>query len=154
MPREESHGLGLFVRGSPVGLGREAATAAFDRDLAYLAAAFTGNQLRFIEVIVEQLRRNGVMAVSRLYESPVTQGCSSSAQLVVGTELPAVRGAALRVLGARTNGPRTGLFVADATFVLESALRLGSDDALLLSANSPELASTCRTAPAWATRDG
>ena len=67
--REESHGLGLFVR-SLVGLDREAATAAFDRYLS--DTSFSANQLRFIQLIVEHLTANGVMQVARLYESPFT----------------------------------------------------------------------------------
>jgi type I restriction enzyme R subunit len=67
--REESHGLGLFVR-SLVGLDRQAATEAFD---AYLTdTSFTANQLRFVQLIVEHLTANGVMEVARLYESPFT----------------------------------------------------------------------------------
>jgi type I restriction enzyme R subunit len=67
--REESHGLGLFVR-SLVGLDREAATAAFDRYLT--DTTFSANQIRFIQLIVEHLTANGVMEVERLYESPFT----------------------------------------------------------------------------------
>lgn len=67
--REESHGLGLFIR-SLVGLDREAATAAFDHYLS--DASFTANQLRFVQLIVEHLTANGVMEVARLYESPFT----------------------------------------------------------------------------------
>ena len=67
--REEAHGLGLFVR-SLVGLDREAATAAFDRYLS--DTSFSTNQLRFVQMVVEELTANGVMEVARLYESPFT----------------------------------------------------------------------------------
>ncbi|MCF6743536.1 DUF4145 domain-containing protein [Blastococcus sp. KM273128] len=67
--REESHGLGLFIR-SLVGLDREAATTAFDRYLT--DATYSANQIRFIQLIVEHLTANGVMEVERLYESPFT----------------------------------------------------------------------------------
>jgi type I restriction enzyme R subunit len=67
--REEAHGLGLFVR-SLVGLDREAATAAFDRYLS--DTAFSTNQLRFVQMVVEGLTANGVVEVARLYESPFT----------------------------------------------------------------------------------
>ncbi|MGY1914404.1 DEAD/DEAH box helicase family protein [Blastococcus sp. SYSU DS0973] len=67
--REESHGLGLFIR-SLVGLDREAATAAFDRYLS--DGAYSSNQIRFVQLIVEHLTANGVMDVGRLYESPFT----------------------------------------------------------------------------------
>ncbi|CCH89530.1 Type III restriction enzyme, restriction (R) subunit [Modestobacter italicus] len=65
--REESHGLGLFIR-SLVGLDREAATAAFDRYLS--DGAYSANQIRFVQLIVEHLTANGAMEVERLYESP------------------------------------------------------------------------------------
>ncbi|TFV52859.1 DEAD/DEAH box helicase family protein [Blastococcus sp. TF02A_35] len=67
--REESHGLGLFIR-SLVGLDREAATAAFDRYLS--DGVYSVNQMRFVQLIVEHLTANGVMDVGRLYESPFT----------------------------------------------------------------------------------
>jgi type I restriction enzyme, R subunit len=67
--REESHGLGPFIR-SLVGLDREAASAAFDRYLS--DTSFSANQLRFVQLIVEHLTANGVMEVARLYESPFT----------------------------------------------------------------------------------
>ena len=67
--REEAHGLGLFVR-SLVGLDREAATAAFDRYLS--DTSFTTSQLRFVQMVVEELTANGVVEVARLYESPYT----------------------------------------------------------------------------------
>lgn len=67
--REQAHGLGLFVR-SLVGLDRQAATEVFDRYLG--DSTFSANQLRFIQLIVEQLTANGLMEVARLYESPFT----------------------------------------------------------------------------------
>ncbi|MGY1985394.1 DEAD/DEAH box helicase family protein [Blastococcus sp. SYSU DS0669] len=67
--REESHGLGLFIR-SLVGLDREAATTAFDRYLS--DGAYSADQIRFVQLIVEHLTANGVMDIGRLYESPFT----------------------------------------------------------------------------------
>lgn len=67
--REESHGLGLFIRGL-IGMDREAATAAFDRYLS--DTTFSADQIRFVQLIVEHLTANGFMEVSRLYESPFT----------------------------------------------------------------------------------
>ena len=67
--REESHGLGLFIR-SLVGLDREAATAAFDRYLS--DGAYSANQIRFVQLIVEHLTANRVMDVGRLYAPPFT----------------------------------------------------------------------------------
>ncbi|MGI8721441.1 MAG: type I restriction-modification enzyme R subunit C-terminal domain-containing protein [Geodermatophilaceae bacterium] len=66
---EDAHGLGLFVR-SLVGLDREAATEAFSEFLA--DTAFTVDQIRFVNLIVEHLTDNGVMEARRLYESPFT----------------------------------------------------------------------------------
>jgi type I restriction enzyme R subunit len=65
--REESHGLGLFVR-SLVGLDREAATDAFERYLS--DASFSANQLRFVQLIVEHLTANGFMEVAGSMSPP------------------------------------------------------------------------------------
>jgi type I restriction enzyme, R subunit len=65
--KEQSHGLGLFVR-SLVGLEREAAVEAFG---AYLdGTKFSVDQIRFTDLIVNELTANGVMEPARLYESP------------------------------------------------------------------------------------
>lgn len=67
--KEESHGLGLFVR-SLVGLDHQAALEAF---ATYLdGTKFTAEQIRFINLIVNELTANGVMEPARLYESPYT----------------------------------------------------------------------------------
>ncbi|MDQ3152264.1 MAG: restriction endonuclease subunit R, partial [Actinomycetota bacterium] len=67
--REESHGLGLFIR-SLVGLDRQAATEAFS---AYLVdSVYPRVQIDFVGLIVAHLTENGVMAAARLYESPFT----------------------------------------------------------------------------------
>ncbi len=64
---EQSHGLGLFIR-SLVGLDHQAALDAFAHYLD--GTRFNANQLHFINLIVDELTRNGVMDVARLYESP------------------------------------------------------------------------------------
>ncbi len=67
LAKEQSHGLGLFVR-SLVGLDREAAVEAFG---SYLdGTRFTVDQIRFINLIVAELTANGVVEPVRLYESP------------------------------------------------------------------------------------
>lgn len=66
---EDSHGLGLFVR-ALVGLDREAAIEAFGAFLD--GTKFNSVQIRFINLIVEELTANGVMEPARLYESPFT----------------------------------------------------------------------------------
>ena len=67
--RGESQGVGLFIR-SLVGLDPEAATAAFDRYLT--GKTLSANQIRFIQLVIEQLTADGVMNVARLHESPFT----------------------------------------------------------------------------------
>lgn len=67
LAREQSHGLGLFVR-SLVGLDREAAAEAFGTYLD--GTRFNADQIRFINLIVTELTSNGVVEPARLYESP------------------------------------------------------------------------------------
>ena len=67
--RAQSQGLGLFIR-SLVGLDREAAMAAFSDFIQ--GATVTPDQLEFIQLIVEELTQNGVMAPERLFQSPYT----------------------------------------------------------------------------------
>ncbi len=67
--KEESHGLGLFVR-SLVGLDREAAKQAFAEFLA--GKALGANQIEFVDLIINHLTEHGVMPASLLYESPFT----------------------------------------------------------------------------------
>lgn len=81
--REEAHGLGLFVR-SLVGLDRAAATAAFDRYLS--DSSLSASQLRFIQLIVENLTANGVMEVARLYESPFTDNAPQGPDMIFTEE--------------------------------------------------------------------
>jgi type I restriction enzyme R subunit len=67
--KEESHGLGLFVR-SLVGLDREAAKQALGAFTA--KGTLTSNQVEFVNLIVDQLTEHGVMKPELLYESPFT----------------------------------------------------------------------------------
>jgi type I restriction enzyme R subunit len=67
--KKESDGLGLFVR-SLVGLDRSAAKAALGEFLE--GKALRGNQIQFIDLIVNHLTEHGSMEPSRLYESPFT----------------------------------------------------------------------------------
>ena len=64
-----SRGLGLFVR-SLVGLDRSAAKDALAGFLA--GKSLSGNQIEFVNLIVDHLTAHGVMAPDRLYESPFT----------------------------------------------------------------------------------
>jgi type I restriction enzyme, R subunit len=67
--RAESQGLGLFVR-SLVGLDREAAKQALAGFLA--GRTLSGNQIEFVNLMVDHLTEHGVMEPRRLYESPFT----------------------------------------------------------------------------------
>jgi type I restriction enzyme R subunit len=67
--KQESHGLGLFVR-SLVGMDREAAKRAFATFLA--KQPFTANQIEFVDMIVNHLTQYGTMDADLLYESPFT----------------------------------------------------------------------------------
>ncbi len=67
--KERSHGLGLFIR-NLVGLDRGAATEAFGTFLD--GTTFGANQIRFIDLIVDELTANGTVEPARLYESPYT----------------------------------------------------------------------------------
>jgi type I restriction enzyme R subunit len=67
--RAESQGLGLFVR-SLVGLDREAAKQALAGFLA--GRTLSGNQIEFVNLVVDHLTEHGVMEARRLYESPFT----------------------------------------------------------------------------------
>lgn len=67
--REEASGLGLFVR-SLVGLDRQAATEAFSEFLT--DSTYSATEIRFIQLIVEELTANGVVPAARLYGSPFT----------------------------------------------------------------------------------
>ncbi|MDB5308094.1 MAG: Type restriction-modification system, restriction subunit [Gemmataceae bacterium] len=67
--KAESHGLGVFVR-SLIGLDREAAKQALSRFLA--GKTLGGNQIEFVNLIINYLTEHGVMDAARLYESPFT----------------------------------------------------------------------------------
>jgi type I restriction enzyme R subunit len=67
--KEKSGGLGLFIR-SLVGLDREAAKKALGSFVS--GGSVTANQIEFVNLIVDQLTQNGVMAPALLYESPFT----------------------------------------------------------------------------------
>lgn len=67
--REESNGLGLFVR-SLVGLDREAAKEALGGFLS--GKTLSANQIEFTNMIVGHLTEHGIMEAALLYESPFT----------------------------------------------------------------------------------
>ena len=71
---QKAEGLGLFVR-SLVGLDRQAATEAFARYLD--GSTFSVDQVRFVNLIVDELTANGVMEPGRLFESPYTDRSSA-----------------------------------------------------------------------------
>jgi type I restriction enzyme R subunit len=67
--KEESQGLGLFVR-SLIGLDRGAAKEAFAEFL--MGKVTTANQIEFVDLIINHLTEHGVMGAALLYESPFT----------------------------------------------------------------------------------
>lgn len=67
LERTEAKSFGWFVRGL-VGLDRVAAQAAFADFLA--DRTLTPPQIRFVEMVVDQLTARGVMEPSALYEAP------------------------------------------------------------------------------------
>lgn len=67
--KEQSHGLGIFIR-SLVGLDHEAAMQAFSEFIN--GSTVTSNQIEFIELIIQELTQTGVMEPARLFESPFT----------------------------------------------------------------------------------
>ncbi|QJP98673.1 restriction endonuclease subunit R [Herbaspirillum rubrisubalbicans Os34] len=81
--KEQSHGLGVFIR-SLVGLDREAAMHAFSEFLT--STTTTPNQIEFINLIVQELTQTGVMEPERLFQSPFTD---LSAQGPLGVFPPA-----------------------------------------------------------------
>ena len=70
---EESHGLGLFVR-SLVGLERNAAKGALAEFLD--GKSLRGNQIEFVNLVVNHLTEHGIVDAARLYESPFTDVAS------------------------------------------------------------------------------
>lgn len=67
--KQESHGLGLFVR-SLIGLDREIAKQEFGKFLT--DKTLNANQIEFINMIVDYLTEHGAIEAARLYESPFT----------------------------------------------------------------------------------
>lgn len=67
--RSDLGGLGRFVR-SLIGLDREAAKAAFSTLLA--GSSLSASQIDFIELLIDELTRSGVVEANRLYEPPFT----------------------------------------------------------------------------------
>ena len=80
--KDQSHGLGLFVR-SLIGLDREAAKQALAGFLS--DKTFSANQIEFVDLIVNHLTEHGVMDAAILYESPSP---TSPQQVPTGSSRP------------------------------------------------------------------
>ena len=65
----EAGGLGLFIR-SLIGLDRQAAKDAFSKFLD--GKQFNSAQIHFIDLLINNLAENGVVAAARFYERPFT----------------------------------------------------------------------------------
>lgn len=66
---DEAEGLGVLVR-SLVGMDKQAAAEALSEFTA--GSSFTGNQLAFVNLLIEQLTARGIVPASLLYEAPFT----------------------------------------------------------------------------------
>ncbi|MDH6255170.1 DEAD/DEAH box helicase family protein [Aurantimicrobium minutum] len=66
---QETEGLGLLIR-SVLGLDRDAASDALSEFTT--GSTLTGNQLAFVNLLIEQLSARGVVPASLLYEAPFT----------------------------------------------------------------------------------
>lgn len=75
----QSGGLGLFIR-SLVGLDRSAAVEAFARFLD--GGTYSINQVRFVNLIVDELTRTGAMETGRLFESPFTDSAPTGPDFI------------------------------------------------------------------------
>ena len=67
LPRTEAPSLAHFVK-TMVGMDRVAAQAAFSSFLS--DQSLTPQQIRFVEMVIDQLTARGVMEASALYEAP------------------------------------------------------------------------------------
>ena len=67
LARSQAPSLAHFVRGM-VGLDRSAAQSAFSEFLS--DRSLTPPQIRFVEMVIDQLTARGVMKASALYEAP------------------------------------------------------------------------------------
>ena len=81
--KAQGAGLGLFVR-SLVGLDRAAAKEAFADFIT--GRALTGNQIEFLDLVVDHLTEAGIMDAERLYESPYTDLSPSGLDGLFGPE--------------------------------------------------------------------
>ena len=89
LARSESPSLAHFVR-SLVGLDRTAAQAAFSGFLA--DRSLTSPQIRFIEMVIDQLCARGVMKATALYEPPFTNLHAEGPDALFGSKAEVIDG--------------------------------------------------------------
>ena len=81
--KSQATGLGLFVR-SLVGLDRAAAKEAFAGFMG--GRGLTGNQIEFLDMVIDHLTEVGIMDAERLYESPYTDMSPSGLEALFGAD--------------------------------------------------------------------
>ncbi len=89
LARSESPSLAHFVR-SLVGMDRTAAQAAFSSFLA--DRSLTPPQIRFIEMVIEQLTSRGVIEAAALYEPPFTNLHAEGPDALFGGKAEVIEG--------------------------------------------------------------
>ena len=89
LARSEAPSLAHFVR-SMVGMDRATAQAAFSSFLA--DQSLTTQQIRFVEMIVEQLTARGVMEASALYDAPFNSLHAGGADALFGGQENVIEG--------------------------------------------------------------
>ena len=89
LARSESPSLAHFVR-SLVGLDRMAAQAAFSGFLA--DRSLTPPQIRFVEMVIDQLSARGVIEASALYEPPFSNLHAEGPEVLFGNNVEVIEG--------------------------------------------------------------
>ena len=87
--QREAPDLVTFIR-TMVGMDRAAAQEAFSRFLS--DSSLNADQMRFVELIVDQLTSRGVMNAAALYEAPFTQIHDEGPEVLFAGKEPVIEG--------------------------------------------------------------